>query len=65
MTSGSAAYVPDGELRNVEVVGAATGDGLPDSAAPTWDGTGDEDTTFVDLERDATVADIRRALAPG
>ena len=29
------AYVPDGELRNVEVVGAATGDGLPDSAAPT------------------------------
>ena len=48
-----------------EVVGAATGDGLPDSAAPTWDGTGDEDTTFVDMERDATVADIRRALAAG
>ena len=59
------AYVPDGELQNVEVVGSATGDGLPDSAAPTWDGTGDEDTTFVDLERDATVADIRRALAAG
>ena len=59
------AYVPDGELRNVEVVGRATGDGLPDSAAPTWDGTGDEDTTFVDLERDATVADIRRALGAG
>ena len=59
------AYVPDGELRNVEVVGTATGDGLPDSAAPTWDGTGDEDTTFVDLERDATVADIRRALGAG
>ena len=32
---------------------------------PTWDGTGDEDTTFVDLERDATVADIRRALGAG
>ena len=59
------AYVPDGELRNVEVVGTATGDGLPDSAAPTWDGAGDEDTTFVDLERDATVADIRRALGAG
>ena len=29
------------------------------------DGTGDEDTTFVDLERDATVADIRRALDAG
>ena len=28
------AYVPDGELRNVEVVGTATGDGLPDSFAP-------------------------------
>ena len=59
------AYVPDGELRNVEVVGTATGDGLPDSAAPTWDGIGDEDATFVDLERDATVADIRRALGAG
>ena len=59
------AYVPDGELRNVEVVGTATGEWLPDSAAPTLDGTGDEDTTFVDLERDATVADIRRALDAG
>ena len=59
------AYVPDGGLRNVEVVGTATGDGLPESAAPTWDGIGDEDTTFVDLERDATVADIRRALGAG
>ena len=59
------AYVPDGELRNVEVVGTATGEGLPDSIAPTWDGSGDEDATFVDLERDATVADIRRALGAG
>ena len=58
-------YVPDGELQNVEVVGTATGEGLPDSTAPTWDGTGDEDTTFVDLERDATVADLRRALGAG
>ena len=60
-----AAYVPDGELRNVEVVGTATGDALPESAAPTWDGIGDEDATFVDLERDATVADLRRALGAG
>ena len=59
------AYVPDGELRNVEVVGTATGDGLPESATPTWDGIGDEESTFVDLERDATVADIRRALGAG
>ncbi len=59
------AYVPEGRLPNVEVVGTATGDGLPDSAAPAWDGTADEDTTFVDLERDATVADVRRALGAG
>ena len=59
------AYVADGELRNVEVVGTATGDELPDSAAPTWNDTGDENATFVDLERDATVADVRRALGAG
>ena len=38
-TSGSAHTSRTAELRNVEVVGTATGDGLPDSAAPTWDGT--------------------------
>jgi sarcosine oxidase, subunit alpha len=59
------AYVPDGTLPNIEVVGSATGDGLPDIAAPRWEGSGDEETTFVDLERDATVADIRRALSAG
>jgi sarcosine oxidase, subunit alpha len=60
-----AAYVPDGTLPHVEVVGAATGEGLPDGIAPTWDGTGDEKVTFIDLERDATVADIRQALDAG
>ena len=59
------AYVPDGTLKHVEVVGSATGVGLPDSIAPTWDGAGDETVTFVDLERDATVADIRQALGAG
>ena len=59
------AYVPDGTLRNVEVLGSATGEGLPDCAAPTWDGVGDENVTFVDLERDSTVADIRQAVGAG
>jgi sarcosine oxidase, subunit alpha len=59
------AYVPDGTLQDVEVVGTATGEGLPDCPAPAWDGGGDEKTTFVDLERDATVADIRQALGAG
>jgi sarcosine oxidase subunit alpha len=59
------AYVPDGTLKNVEVVGTATGEGLPDNPAPSWDGVGDETVTFVDLERDATVADVRRALGAG
>jgi sarcosine oxidase subunit alpha len=59
------AYVPDGTLKNVEVVGAATGEGLPDNPAPSWDGVGDETVTFVDLERDATVTDVRRALGAG
>ena len=59
------AYVPDGRLKNVDVVGSAAGDGLADCPAPTWDGAGDEKVTFVDLERDSTVADIRRALGAG
>jgi sarcosine oxidase subunit alpha len=58
------AYVPDGTLKSVEVVGSATGEGLPDCPAPTWEGVGDERFTFVDLERDSTVADIRRHWEP-
>jgi len=58
------APVPDGELRGVECVGRLTGDGLPDAPRFALPG-GDEDAIFVDLERDATVADIRRALGAG
>ncbi|HZG34327.1 MAG TPA: 2Fe-2S iron-sulfur cluster-binding protein [Gaiellaceae bacterium] len=59
-----AAPVPDGELPGVECVGSATGAGLPD--APAWRlVAGDEDAMFVDLERDVTVADLRRALRAG
>jgi sarcosine oxidase, subunit alpha len=60
----TAAFVPDGELPGVEVVGKAAGAGLPD-VAPLWIVPGDEATSFVDLERDSTVADIRRAVGAG
>ncbi|HZB23796.1 MAG TPA: 2Fe-2S iron-sulfur cluster-binding protein [Gaiellaceae bacterium] len=58
------APVPDGELRGIECVGSLTGDGLPDApgfALPD----DDEEAMFVDLERDSTVADVRRALGAG
>src|SRR5262245_17347988 len=57
------APVPDGELATVEVAGRVTGAGLPD--APTFELPDDEDEAFVDLERDATVADVRRAVGAG
>jgi sarcosine oxidase subunit alpha len=59
-----AAFVPYGELRGVEVVGAAAGEGLPD-VEPLWFVPGDESVSFVDLERDSTVADLRRAVGAG
>jgi sarcosine oxidase, subunit alpha len=58
------APVPDGELPGVGCVGRLTGEGLPD-APPFSLPAGDEDAMFVDLERDATVADIRRAIGAG
>jgi sarcosine oxidase subunit alpha len=58
------APVPDGELRGIECVGRLTGAGLPD-APPFALPEGDEDAMFVDLERDSTVADVRRAIGAG
>ncbi|HET9521835.1 MAG TPA: 2Fe-2S iron-sulfur cluster-binding protein [Candidatus Limnocylindrales bacterium] len=62
------AYLPDGPLPNVEIVGAAAGDGLPGTGA-TWlvepEGGDDGTRHFVDLERDSTVADLRRAVGAG
>lgn len=58
------APVPDGAVARVGCVGRLTGEGLPDApgfALPA----GDEDVMFVDLERDATVADVRRAVGAG
>ncbi|MBA3329505.1 MAG: (2Fe-2S)-binding protein, partial [Actinobacteria bacterium] len=58
------APVPDGELRGIECVGSVTGEGLPDAPAFALP-DGDEDAMFVDLERDSTVADVRRAIGAG
>jgi sarcosine oxidase subunit alpha len=58
------APVPDGELPNIECVGRLTGEGLPDAPAFALP-HGDEDAMFVDLERDSTVADVRRAIGAG
>ncbi len=58
------APVPEGELRGIECVGRLTGAGLPDAPRFSLPG-GDETATFVDLERDSTVADLRRALGAG
>jgi sarcosine oxidase subunit alpha len=57
------APVPDGELRDVEVAGRVSGAGLADGARFAL--PGDEDAAFVDLERDVTVADLRRAVGAG
>ncbi len=58
------APVPDGELPAIECAGRVTGRGLPE-APPFALGVGDETSSFVDLERDSTVADVRRALGAG
>ena len=56
--------MPDGELPGIECVGSLTGEGLPGRAAFALP-DGDEDAMFVDLERDSTVADVRRAIGAG
>jgi sarcosine oxidase subunit alpha len=68
---GLACFVPEAPIRGIEVVGAASGDlgGRGQGAImPYWvipSDDGDWSTHFVDLERDATVADVRQALGTG
>src|ERR1700674_566487 len=68
---GLACFVPDASLPNVDVVGAAAGDlggRGQGTIMPYWVVPGDGQdwsTHFVDLERDVTVADVRRALCTG
>jgi sarcosine oxidase subunit alpha len=60
------ALLPDGCRQRVEVVGAAAGEGLPTTGRPELPPPSDmDDRTFVDLQRDVTLADIRRATAGG
>jgi sarcosine oxidase subunit alpha len=49
----------------LEVVGAADGDGLPDSETYWLEPADDYSEHFVDLQRDQTVADIAEALDAG
>jgi sarcosine oxidase, subunit alpha len=59
-----ACFVPDGALTGQRVVGSAAGEGLPEVAAG-WLLPGDEAAAYVDLHRDVTVADLRRAVDAG
>jgi sarcosine oxidase subunit alpha len=66
-----AAFVPNLAFGAVSIVGAATGVGLPD-VDPLWlvppinlDTPDAWANHFVDLERDATVADLREAIDAG
>jgi len=68
---GLSCFVPDAAPPNVEAIGAAAGDLSgrgQGTIMPYWvvpsDGQ-DWSTHFVDLERDVTVADVRRALGTG
>ena len=68
---GLACFVPDASLRDVDVIGAASGDlgGRGQGAIlPYWMVSGDGvdwSRHFVDLERDVTVADVQEALGTG
>src|SRR5664279_3135940 len=59
------AFVPDRSRQRVTVVGAAKGAGL-DPVEPFWASSATDPTTsFVDLQRDVTIADLRRATGAG
>jgi sarcosine oxidase subunit alpha len=61
------AFLADGCRQAVTVVGTATGDGLPECGVPPLPEPSDDvdDRTFLDLQRDVTVADVRRATDAG
>jgi sarcosine oxidase subunit alpha len=61
-----ATFVPDGSgLEWLEIVGGAAGDGLPTSV-PYWYVPADDlSRHFVDLQRDASVADVLGAVGGG
>ena len=59
-----ACFLPDEGPAWLEVVGSAAGEDLPRSAS-VWFVDGDRSSSFVDLQRDQTVADIEAALEAG
>ena len=64
----AAAYVPDVDPAGVSVVGRATGAGLPallPQAAFLVGPATDPATVYLDLQRDVTLADLRRAVGAG
>ncbi len=63
---GIGALLPDGCRQRVTVVGAAAGEGLPRCGPPPLPEPSDADgRTFVDLQRDVTIAEVRRATGAG
>src|SRR5204862_3976055 len=59
-----ACFVPDGAVRGQRIVGRAAGDGLQ-LVTPCWAVPGGDERAYVDLHRDVTVADVRRAVGAG
>jgi sarcosine oxidase subunit alpha len=60
-----AAFVPHACRQRVTVVGAAAGAGLP-PVQPCWFvDAADPGSVFVDLQRDVTISDVRRATGTG
>ena len=60
-----ACFVPDEGPVWLEVVGAASGDGLPPTHSTWFVRADDYSEHFVDLQRDQTVADVAAALDAG
>jgi sarcosine oxidase subunit alpha len=64
----SACFVPDGDAAHLHVVGRATGafvEALHPAAVFRTGGGSDDETVFLDLQRDATLRALRRAVAAG
>jgi sarcosine oxidase, subunit alpha len=63
---GLGALLPDGCGQRVTVVGTAAGEGLPRCGPPPLPEPSDADgRTFVDLQRDVTIAEVHRATGAG
>jgi sarcosine oxidase, subunit alpha len=60
-----ACFVPDEGPLWLEVVGAASGDGLPPTRSTWFVPADDHSEHFIDLQRDQTVADVAAALDAG